>query len=264
MYRLFRLYIFIGIATLFMLPLWGEFPVRPFQWVDDENYKPLIYRDSAGKPAGIFYDIVTEAFRRMHLPLQIRLYPWSRTQKMVADGKADGMVTIYTKTRQKFLKATDPIVAVEERVFASRKNPRLKEILNIRSTEGLKKFVLVETTDSGWSRENLKGTKIVWVPTAESALNMVASGRVDIYLMSNCSGPNFVKDQIRKGDPLQEELENIVMGTHPFTKMEYRLLIRKDSPYVTIIDQFNKVLHQMHKDGTIKRIMERYQNDMVL
>ncbi len=258
------LHVVLGVMILWALPIWGASPDRPFQWVDDENFKPLIYRNRAGKPEGIFYDILTEAFRRMHVPLQNRLYPWSRTQKMVEEGKADGMVTVYTESRRKFLKATDPILTVQERVFVSRNNPKLKEILNIRTVDGLKRFVLAETMDSGWSKEHLKGMRIIWVPTAESALNMVASGRADIYLMSHITGPDFVRDQIRKGGPLQDELQKIVMGTYPFAKMEYRLLIRKDSPYATIIDQFNETLRRMHSDGTFEKIMKRYRSDMAL
>lgn len=264
MNRLFRLPLAVVVIVLLMLPLWGKLPKRPFQWVDDENAKPLIYRNSTGESAGIFYDIVTEVFRRMDIPLKNRLYPWSRAQKMVEEGEADGMVTIYTKSRQKFLKATDPVLTVEERVFVSRDNPRLKEIQKIRSIDGLKRFILAETTDAGWSKENLKDMKIVWVPTAESAINMVAAGRVDIYLMSNYSGPDFVKDQIRKNVFLRDKLKKIVMGSRCITKMQYRLLIRKDSSYVNIIGRFNEILHQMYKDGTVNKIIQRYHDDLVL
>ena len=260
----FRIYLFLGTLLLIFLPAWGELPKRPFVWADDENFKPLIYRNSRGKAAGIFYEVLTEAFKRMNIPLENRLYPWSRTQKLVQEGEADGMVTIYTKSRQRFLKATDPVMVVEERVFVSKENPHYQAILTIDSVEGLRDYTVVETTDAGWSKEHLKGMRIIWVPTAESALNMVALGRADVYLMSNVTGPNFVRDQIQKGGPLRDKLANIVMGKHPFTTMAYRLLIRKTSPYVTIIDRFNAVLQQIHNDGTYEKILQRYQSDMAL
>ena len=252
---------FISIL-LFSVSFGAEPPKRPFIWLDDEDYKPLIYRDEQGKARGLFYDVITEAFRRMYIPLQNHLYPWSRTQKLVESGKGDGMVTLYTPRRQKIFYATDPIVVVHEHVFTSKNNPKLDEILNVRSISDLKKFTIVDTESSGWSKENLKGMKVIWVPTAESALNMVASGRADIYLLSDYSGPYFIKQQIKKGGPMQKKLKQIVMGNYPLTTMEYKLLIRKNSPYVGIIDRFNAVLEQMHKDGTYQKIIKRYRIDM--
>lgn len=262
MKQLFRLCMTLSILTFFSLPASAKLPDRPFLWADDENFRPLIYRNTKGDSQGIFHDVLTEAFRRMHIPLQNQLYPWSRTQKIVKEGDADGMVTVYTKTRQKTFKATDPIVTVEEHIFTSKQNQKLHKILNIHSLSDLKSFVIVDTVDAGWSRENLKDMHVIWVPTAESALNMIASKRADIYLMSNFSGPYFIQGQIKKKGPLYEQLKEVVMGNYPLTTMQYQLLIRRDSPYVSIIKQFNKVLHQMHKDGTYNKIIQQYKIDM--
>ena len=257
-----RLFHFLAVlcSTVLLIhsSLWGKLPDRPFQWADDEAFKPLIYRNSTGKSEGIFYEVLTEAFRRMKIPLRCGLYPWTRAQKMVEEKKADGMVTVATEARRKLFRSTDPIVSVEEWIFVSRENPNYKEILKIRSIEDLKRFTLVETLGSGWSREHFNGMRIIWVPTAQSALNMVASGRADIYLMSNYTGPYILEDHIRRGGPLGDRLKKIVSRTHPLTKIDYRLLIRKDSPYVDITDRFNEVLHRMYRDGSCRKILQRY------
>jgi len=262
MNQLFRFYIMLGIIVFFSLPASAKLPDRPFLWADDEDYKPLIYRAVDGESRGVFYEVLTEAFKRMHIPLQNQLYPWSRTQKMVKDGNADGMVTVYTKKRQKIFQATEPVVIVEEHIFTSKHNPKLHKILNIHSLAGLKEFTIVDTTGSGWSKEHLRGMHVIWVPTPQSALNMIASLRADIYLLNNFAGPYFIDEQIQRRDPLYKQLQEIVMGKYPITTMKYQLLIRKDSPYVDIIPRFNEVLHQMHKDGTYKRIIEKYKIDM--
>lgn len=259
---MFRFYIALSIIMLFSLPVWAKLPDRPFLWADDEAFKPLIYRDTTGEPKGIFYEVLSEAFKRMHIPLQNQLYPWSRAQKIVKEGNADGMVTVYTKARQKFFQATDPIVTVEEHVLTSKYNPKLNKILTVHSVEDLKQFILVDTTGAGWSKEHLKNMHVIWVPTSQSALRMIATNRADIYLLSNFSAPYLIQEQIDKKDPLQEQLKTIVMGYYPITTMKYQLLIRKDSPYVSIIEEFNKVLHQMHKDGTYKKIIQQYKIDI--
>jgi len=249
-------------GSLFLLSSYADVPDRPFVWVDDENFKPLIYRDETGASKGIFYEVITEAFRRMNIPLKNRLYPWSRAQKIVLEGGADGMVTVYTRGRRRRFKATDPIVTVKEHVFTDKENPKFEKILDIRSLKELKHFILVDTVDAGWSRENLKGMHVIWVPTAESALNMIATGRADIYLMSNFTGPYLIKEQIEKNSPYKKGLENIVTGRYPIAKMDYRLLIRKDSPYVNIIDRFNATLRRMRRDGTYQKIIDRYKIDL--
>ena len=254
----------LTIAVVFLLAssVWGEeFAKRPFFWADDENYKPLIYRNAAGKPEGLFYEIVTEVFKRMHIPLKVKLYPWSRAQKLVKEGVADGMVTTYTRERSKFLVATDPVLVVEERIFANRKNPKIDAIMRVRTFDGLKKYVFVDTIDAGWSKEHLKDARVIWVPTIESALNMIAAGRADIYLMNNFTGPSLLKDLIEKGGAFKKRYRDIVMGNHAYTHMAYRLLIRKDSPYASIVDRFNKTLCKMRCEGVYDKIVERYRTD---
>ncbi len=161
---------------------------RAFHWVDDEDYPPLIYRGKDGKPAGIFYEIMTEAFHRLNIPLKVELYPWVRAQKIVAEGKADGMVTVLTKERKRLFLGSDPILLVCEQIFANKNNPRIEEIMSIRSLEEIKPFKVVEVIGSGWTKENLKGFNVIWVPNMDSAFNMLIKGRADIYIANGFVG----------------------------------------------------------------------------
>ncbi len=145
---------------------------KVFHWVDDAGSPPLMYRGANGKPAGLFYRIMTEAFHRLDIPLKIEIYPWARAQKVVAEGKADGMVTVLTKKRKKLFYGTDPILLVAEHIFANKDNPRIDEIMAIRSLKELQSFKVVETIGSGWTKEALKGVDITWVPGMDSAFNI--------------------------------------------------------------------------------------------
>lgn len=254
----FHLRTLFAVVVLMGVSLSAAAPERPFRWVDDEDFRPMIYRDASGHPAGIFNNLLRELFRRLDVPLVCHLYPWSRVQKQILEGQADGMVTVLTEERKKFVRATDPVVVMEERVFASRRNPRFHQILKIKSLADLQKFTVVETTGSGWSKEHFKGLKVIWVPTAASALNMVAAGRADVYLMSNYTGPEFVRKQIEKGGSLADRLKEIVMGPFPLARIGYRLLIRKGSPYEKLVDRINRILRRMKKDGTYQIIIGRY------
>ena len=234
---------------------------RPFIWVDDEDYKPMIYKDKNGKPAGIFNDIMSEIFKRLNIPLKKAVYPWKRTQKLVKEGKADAMVTVYTKERQKFMIATEPIWYVNETLFFRRDNPKACKLLKVNSFEELKDFTVTETIGSGWSKEQFKkyGIKnIIWVPDTESAFNVLAKKRADVYFTSDIYALELLKQKQNPANPFYKDYQQIVAITPPFIKLPFRLLIRKDSPYAKLVPKINKVLKEMKKDGTYKKIIQKY------
>ena len=247
-------YVFLALVLMFHSVNAAE--IKAFHWVDDEEYPPLIYRGTDGKPTGIFYQIMTVAFHRLGIPLKVETYPWARAQKIIADGKADGMVTVLTNPRRRFLVGSDPILLVSEHIFVSRDHPRLKEIMAIRSTQKLRSFKLVEIIGSGWTKENLNGVDITWVPKMDNAFKMLLKGRADIFITNGFVGADFLQKKIENGGSLSEGYKSIITNPYPLRTISFRLLIRKDSPFVTIIDEFNKIIHQMQRDGTIRHILE--------
>ncbi len=234
---------------------------RPFIWADDEAYWPAIYRGRNGKPEGIFNDIMTEVFRRLNIPLKKEVYPWKRAQRMVKEGEADGMVTVYTKERREFTVATEPIWEVEETLFFRRDNPKACKILKVNSFNDLKGFTLVDIQGSGWTKEQYEahGIKnVIWVPDTDTAFNMIAKGRADIFIMFNLNAFRLLTEKRAQGGPLSECYKNIVAIMPSFAKLKFRLLIRKSSPFAKMVNDINRVLEEMRKDGTFRRIRQKY------
>ena len=229
---------------------------RAFYWVDDEDYPPFIYRGADGKPAGIFYEIITEAFHRLDIPLRVEVYPWVRAQKIVAGGEADGMVTILTEARKQVFLGSDPILHVCEYIFFHEDNSRKKEIMSARSLQDIRSFKIVETIGSGWTQENLKGFDITWVPDMNSAFNMMIKGRVDLFVLNNLTGSYFIKNKIKQGGLFSDEYKKILTSPYSIQTLAFRLLIRKDSPFANRIDDINNTIHRMEVDGTVDRIIE--------
>ena len=251
-----KLITWLFLAFVLMVNSVNADKTKAFHWVDDEDYPPIIYRGTDGKPAGVFYRIMTEAFHRLGIPLKAETYPWARAQKIVADGKADGMITILTKPRKPFFVGSDPILLITEHIFASRNNPRIKEIMSIRSLEAIKAYRVVETIGSGWTKEKLKGARITWVPQKENAFRMLIKNRADIFITNDFLGTAFIQKKIKEGGVLSEGYKSIIVNPYPLRTIAYRLLIRRDSPFVRIIDDFNKIINQMQMDGTIRHILK--------
>ena len=234
---------------------------RPFVWADDEDYWPAIYRGKDGKPAGIFNDILTEVFARLDIPLKKAVYPWTRAQEIVKEGNADGMVTVYTKERQVFLMATRPIWHIGETLFFRRDNPRACELLKLNSFEEMQDLRVVDIVGAGWKREKFKEhgiNNVIRVPTVDSAFDMLARGKVDIFMMFNLNAFNkLLKKRAEKGG-LSEGYQKIIAISPSFASLPFQLLINRDSPFVNRIDDINRVLEVMKKDGTYQRIRKKY------
>jgi len=231
----------------------------PFIWNDDEDYKPFIYKDKNGEAKGIFKDIMVEAFKRMNIPLKYNLYPWKRTQEYVKDGKADGMITVPTKERLKFLKPTDTIIIAKEKIFARKDNPKIKQIMQIKSIKEFNNYTVVDYIGAGWAQDHYKHLKhVLWVPKNTNALLMVANKRADIYLSDEFIGISTIKKLIKQYPQYKENLKKLIACPHVFTKLKFSLLIRKNSKYVNIIPKFNKTLQEMKKDGTYDKILKKY------
>ncbi len=230
---------------------------RVFHWVDDTDYKPLIYRGADGKPCGVFFDIMTEAFRRLDISLRVETYPWVRAQKIVTEGKADGMITILTNARKPLFCGSEPILRAREHVFFNKSNPRANKIKTIRSLEEIRSFKVVEIIGSGWTKEKLRGFNVIWVPNMDSAFGMVVKGRADIFISNIFTGLAFVHGKIKAGGAEAKSYGNIAYDPIPLKTLAFRLLVRKDSPFADMLGEFNKILTQMRKDGTVKRILEK-------
>ncbi len=249
-------YLLITLVLSFSLASAHADAIKTFYWADDEDYPPLIYRGVNGKPAGIFYEIMTEAFRRMDIPLKAKVYPWSRSQKLVKEGDADGMVTVLINDRKAFVQASNPIILAFEQIFANKNNPRIDEIMAVRSLKQLKSFKIVETLGSGWTKETLKGVNVTWVPGMDNAFNMLVKGRVDIFIANGYTGADFIKRNIINHGSYSKGYKSIITNPYPLKTIAFRLLIRKNSYFVNILDHFNQTIHQMKMDGTIEHIIE--------
>ena len=230
-----------------------------FRWYDDEDYKPYIYKDKDGNPQGIFKDLMVEIFKRLDVPLTIKLFPWKRTQVFVHNGLADGMVTVATQKRLETMVATDPLVTSGEKIFTRADNPRIDRIRQIRTIDEMKDFSVVEVIGSGWAEEHFKNLPhVVWVPKLDSALYMLANGRVDLYVMNEFSGIESIRSMMKKPSPFQENFKKITVAPHTLEEIHYSLLINKNSRWAGLVPRINATLDTLKRDGTYDRILRRY------
>ena len=230
-----------------------------FVWYDDEDYKPYIYKDENGQPQGIFKELMEEIFHRLEIPLTCKLFAWKRTQVLVHNGLADGMVTVATPKRLETMVASDPLLNSGEKVFARSDNPKIKQIKQIRTFDDLKHFSQVEVSGDGWAEGHFKGLpNVVWAPKLSSALYMLANGRVDIYVINEFSGTESIRKMMHTPSPFQENFKKIIVGPHTLETISYSLLINKTSKWADLIPKINETLEALKRDGTYDKILSKY------
>jgi len=151
------------------------------------EFPPLETAGRDGVPEGAAVDVVSEIFRNLSLPINIRVYPWTRSLQLVREGKADAIFTAYrNKQREKFLDYTNEILVnqvVSLYVKAGSKHQFKGDFSALRG----KVIGVVSTISYGevFDRAVLKyALKVDRVNEFQQNLKKLVSGRVD-YVVSN-------------------------------------------------------------------------------
>jgi polar amino acid transport system substrate-binding protein len=112
---------------------------------DSMEGAPFKSVNSKGKPDGIFYAIVSSAFRHMKVPLKYEAYPWKRAQMLVKTKHADALITVPTPDRLEYLAANrEPVFIAKTKIFTQRDNPNIKKIKSANSLDDLKGLKIID------------------------------------------------------------------------------------------------------------------------
>ncbi|HYD78989.1 MAG TPA: transporter substrate-binding domain-containing protein [Paucimonas sp.] len=217
-----------------------------------ESFAPFNWRTESGELRGILLDILTEAFeQRLGIPVRHDGFPWLRAQKLVEEGLADALCTVPTPERLAFAEASaEPVATSPFTLFCRRDNPLLDRLRQAKTLADLRPFHLVHYLGSSWAKQNLAAEQMSWGSTQNAALAMVAARRGDAIIDSSIA----LRWAIRQLG-LQDQLIEL---PQVFTQQSFNLLIRKSSPDVAALRQFDQALRRMRADGAIRRILESY------
>ncbi|MEW5773977.1 MAG: transporter substrate-binding domain-containing protein [Thermodesulfobacteriota bacterium] len=229
-------------------PAWAGEPLRIVYY---ENFEPFSWTEN-GRTRGILIDVLDEALhKRLGLEASHEGYPWERAQDMVRQGLADGYATVPTPARLEFSDVgSQTVTDVTFTMFVNAANPRLEELLRVRSLEELKAFTLGHYTGSGWAKKNLADHKVFWTPRLENVLEMLANGRFDGFVDVSQVVRYYVAKLGYSG--------RILELPHVYESSQFKFFIGKKSRHRDLLPRVDAVLDAMHKDGTWQRIHDQY------
>ncbi len=217
------------------------------------NYPPYCWVDAEGHAQGIYIDIINAVVHtRMGIPVVYHEYSWDVAQQLVKDGKADAFITVPTPERREYTEiSTEPLISDVSVIFTQKDNNKLEEIKKITSISELKDSKLLDYTGSGWAKEHLAGFDIEWLPGIKQVLIELASGKGDIFVQTSL----LTKYNI-KALNLEDKLIEIPT---PLDQIDFYLCIAKNSSYVSILPEFDRIIKEMKEDGTLQKIVDKYQ-----
>ncbi len=213
-------------------------------------WEPYEYNEN-GQLKGTDVEIVKEAFNRMGVAVKIEMYPWSRCLKMVKSGEAEGIFTLsINPKREEFLIYPEEGINYSENVFFFNKKKPFEFDGTLESIKGR----LVGTTRNYNYRADFMESNLFKKDAADSDLagiRKIANGRDDLFICDKLVGSSLAR---REG-----VLSKISFIKKPLSKIKMFLAFRKNNPKnVQLAKDFAKAIKSMKKDGTYKKILDKY------
>ncbi len=242
---------FKAALLLFILAPSISSAAEPLRAVFFDSYAPLSWEED-GKMRGILVDILDETVsKRLHHQVENTGYPWKRAQMRVRDGLADAFVTVPTKARLEYTTCSrEPALTVKVGLYTYVDHPRMKKLMEVRSYDELGEFSLVEYIGNGWAKEKFKHLTVEWVPSLEQTYAILAKKRADILVRNT-----FNFDYFSTG---MEITDKIVKLPAVLSSVGFHLCIRKNSPYVSILEDFDREISRIRSANGLDDIFARY------
>jgi polar amino acid transport system substrate-binding protein len=232
-----------------------------------EEYPPYEYSEN-GEFKGINIDVFERIFKRLHIPYEIREYPFSRGWLMLSRGAADAAPSIsYSKSREPLLYYTD-----EQRDFAKTGkrptdylwmteyvffiNKRFERSLHFDSYEQMQRDrYRVGTVKSysyhpGFLEQPFKFKQYILIPSGFEALTR---GEIDVFPMDKTVGEHVINE-----NNLGPQITFIPKSM--FTK-PYLMAFSKASDYPDlegVMKRFYAELLKMRQSGEYDTIRNAY------
>lgn len=214
-----------------------------------DPYPPYVDPQAPGE--GLSMEIVRAAFKTQGYSVTLKIMPWVRAEKGVAEGRYDMLVDVWrTESRVKVLLFSAPY-AVSKIKFIKRKDT-LFEYTGLDSLSG-KRVGVIRGYGYSDAFNNAKSFTREDVPSMEFNINKLLLKRIDLTLEDEISAKGLIR---KMGPEVEEQLDftNNALATNPM----YVAAGLKNPRNKEIIDAFNRGLLAIKAYGSFLAIEKRY------
>ncbi|WP_028866037.1 substrate-binding periplasmic protein [Psychromonas aquimarina] len=219
------------------------------------QYPPYEYRgESEGEVKGIVVDIIEEVFKRLDVPINIKILPWARAIRYIEEGQADAVFTAFKNpVREQFADFSREILMPQTISLFVRSDSTIKYDGNLASlsnyTIGGVNSVSYGTT---WDQAVKDGiiTKLQLSNSGEQNMRKLLADRVPV-IISNKYG---AYDIARKMNQLVDirELKPSLQSVPSY------IAFSKKRNLTDLRDKFDITLREMKLDGSYEHIINAY------
>ncbi len=217
------------------------------------SFPPLIY-DDGGKPAGIAYEIVTEAMKKAGHTVAVEIMPWARALDTVKDGGADAIFTAYkTPEREQFLNYSTEVLVPQVVSFFVLKDSAITFDGDLTKLSKAKIGVVNQISYGSVMDEAIKSgvlSNLEKSNDSDSNVKKLLSGRYDVMPSNRYVAQYFLKqqgalDQVKELTPEVQSLPSYIA----FTKVRDTAKLRAD---------FDAGVAAMKASGAYQQILDKY------
>lgn len=236
----------------------------------DAGYPPFSYLNDAGEPAGIYTEILTQAFESVEgYDVEVRGYPWKRLMKLVEDGKILGAYPPYywPDKRPWMSPYSEPVLTERVAVYCNRNSFAVSEIdspvkwpesfygLRIGNDSGF------ETPGPAFFEASRQGLIEVHEGSTLQNIKLLLLNRVDCYVNGELSIQHSVKSLVDKGMMVEEskalfkaftirENDGFIGYAQNATSFFYK---------ADFVEKVDEAINAMKASGEINAILKRYE-----
>lgn len=212
------------------------------------NYPPYEIEQAENGLKGFDYEVVSEAFRRMSTPLEVRFFPWKRALQKAKNGTLTGL---FSCSPRDIFYISDPISTATNALYV-RQDFDIKKY-QIDKLEDLAKYPELSIGGvAGYAtlkRLDAAGISYDTSPDDQTVLKKLFAGRIDVYL----SIKEFAEYTLRNLE-ISHLTKNIALNS----KFYHVCFSKSWTAAEKIKEHFNKTLEAIRKDGTYDFIHARY------
>jgi len=212
------------------------------------NYPPYEMEKAKNGLRGFDFEVVTEAFRRMKSPFEVRFLPWKRALETAKTGILTG---VFSCSPRDVFYMSDPISTATNALYI-RKNFDIKKY-EINKLEDLARYPQLSIGGvAGYAtlkRLDAAGVSYDISPDDETVLKKLFAGRIDVYL----SIKEFA-DYTLRNLKLSHLTKRITLNSKFYHVCFSKSWIGAEK----LKERFNKTLKAMRKDGTYDSIHAKY------
>ena len=219
------------------------------------QYPPYAYKEN-GQVKGIAVEIVTEAFKRLNLPITITVLPWARALHQIKNGDADAIFTLFKKPeREVFADYSNEVLVPQIVSLYVNKHSTIKFTGDLKQLKPYS-FGLVRKVSYGQIfdralKDNIL-TNVVRSNDAQQSFKMLFSNRIDIVAINKYGALDILQhsNKLNYIKELKPDLQNIPSY----------IAFSKKRNLSTIRDKFDDTLRQMKIDGSYDLLLLNVHN----